>query len=330
MAVISTACTECSIYDILTVQRLKDTTLAGVDLTDDDNNPLPDIMFEQAIRSAVQMLEADIGIQVERFSFKGERKDSMVGEGPWWFTRLNRRQVISVDRFQMRYGNFDPIDVPISWINLIKPLTGQLNIVPSQESLGSFLFYREGALIFAGWGLHGYPMVPGYFSFDYTAGFDCRCGTVTIPNTENGFVVEFPTPVLDKYNVTLSIDTANGAAEARVISKSNDGMTIIVNTPPSTGDAVISYTLTTMPDSFLQAASIVAAMTPLDTAGDLIMGAGIASTSISVDALQQTINSTASPTNSGYGARILSQRRQLKELVASLKARYRVMQLGYV
>ena len=330
MAVIANVCTECSIYDILTVQRLKDTLLAGVDLTDDNGDPLPDIMFEQSIRSSVQMLESDLGIQAERFSFKGERKDSMVGEGPWWFTQLNRRQVISVDKFQMKYGNFDPVDVPISWIDLIRPVAGQLNIVPSQESLGSFLFYREGALVFAGWGLHGYPMVPGYFKFDYTAGFDCRCGTVTIPNTENGFVVTFDTPVLDRYNVNLVVEVANGASGARVVSRSNDGMTIVVTTPPSTGDAVISYTLTTMPDSFVQAAGIIAAMTPLDTAGDLIMGAGIASTSISMDALQQTINSTASPTNSGYGARILSQRRQLKSLVASLKARYRVMQLGYV
>ncbi len=330
MAVIANICTQCSIYDILTVQLLKDTVLAGVDLTDDQDTPLPDVLFEQGIQAGVRTLESELGIQVEPFTFKKEQHDSVVGSDPFWFTQLNHRPIISVANLDLKYGTYVPVKIPDSWINVIRPTHGQLNIIPSQEGIGSFFTYRPGALVLAGWGTPGYPIMPGYFSYDYTAGFDCRCGQATIPDGENAVTVTFGTPILDDYDAVLTLSTANGAANPRVISRSNDDMTIAVTTPPAGGDAIIDFTVTTMPKNFVQAAAILAAMSPLDTAGDLILGAGIASKSISMDALQQTINSTSSPTNSGYGARMLSQRRQLKQHVSALKARYRVMQLGWV
>lgn len=66
----------------------------------------------------------------------------------------------------------------------------------------------------------------------------------------------------------------------------------------------------------------LAAMLPLDTAGDLIAGAGIASYSTSMDGLSESVSTTSSATNSGYGARILSYQNQLKTNIAALKKRY--------
>lgn len=66
-----------------------------------------------------------------------------------------------------------------------------------------------------------------------------------------------------------------------------------------------------------------AATLPLDTAGDLIAGAGIASKSIGQDGLSQSLSTTASATNAGYGARILSYQKRLPAIEQSLRAKYR-------
>ncbi len=72
----------------------------------------------------------------------------------------------------------------------------------------------------------------------------------------------------------------------------------------------------------------MSAMLPLDTAGDLIVGAGIAAFRLGVDGLTQEINTTSSATNSGYGARMLSYKDQLKRAVNQLRSKYTSTKLG--
>lgn len=76
------------------------------------------------------------------------------------------------------------------------------------------------------------------------------------------------------------------------------------------------------PAAIKMAIGQLAAMLPLDTAGDLIAGAGIASYSTSMDGLSESVGTTSSATNSGYGARILSYQNQFKMNIAALKKRY--------
>ena len=59
-----------------------------------------------------------------------------------------------------------------------------------------------------------------------------------------------------------------------------------------------------------------------DIAGDLVAGAGIASLSISVPGLSQSIGTTSSATNSGYGARIKSYQEQIKKALPNLRRFY--------
>ncbi len=54
-----------------------------------------------------------------------------------------------------------------------------------------------------------------------------------------------------------------------------------------------------------------AAFGPLNIAGDLLGGAGVASQSISIDGLSQSIATTSSPSFSGYGARLLNYAKDL-------------------
>lgn len=59
-----------------------------------------------------------------------------------------------------------------------------------------------------------------------------------------------------------------------------------------------------MPMDLINLTGKLATFGPLGIAGDLILGAGIAAQSIGVDGLSQSISSTSSATNAGYGARI--------------------------
>jgi hypothetical protein len=78
------------------------------------------------------------------------------------------------------------------------------------------------------------------------------------------------------------------------------------------------------PAEILDLISLYSCLLPLDTAGDLIAGAGISSKSISMDGLSTSLNTTSSATNSGYGSRIISYRKRADELLAQLQRKYRV------
>ena len=61
--------------------------------------------------------------------------------------------------------------------------------------------------------------------------------------------------------------------------------------------------------------------------GDLILGAGIASQSIGIDGLSQSISSTASATSAGYGARVLGYLKDLEKSYPKLKSHYKGMMM---
>lgn len=66
-----------------------------------------------------------------------------------------------------------------------------------------------------------------------------------------------------------------------------------------------------------------AAFGPLNIAGDLLGGAGIASQSVSIDGLSQNFNTTSSSTSAGYGARLLQYSKELSEQLKTLKEYYK-------
>lgn len=74
-----------------------------------------------------------------------------------------------------------------------------------------------------------------------------------------------------------------------------------------------------VPNNLKEIIGMKAAMGPLNIAGDLIAGAGIASKSISLDGLSQSVSTTSSATNSGYGARIGQYEKQIKDMLMDLK-----------
>lgn len=77
-----------------------------------------------------------------------------------------------------------------------------------------------------------------------------------------------------------------------------------------------------VPADILDAIGMKAAIQIFNIAGDLIAGAGIANTSISIPGLSQSVGTTSSATNSGYGARIGQYEKQLKEMLPNLRRFY--------
>jgi hypothetical protein len=77
-----------------------------------------------------------------------------------------------------------------------------------------------------------------------------------------------------------------------------------------------------IPTNIKEVIGMKAALGPLNIAGDLIAGAGIASKSLSIDGLSQSIGTTSSATNSGYGARIIQYNKEIEERIKKLKTYY--------
>lgn len=66
----------------------------------------------------------------------------------------------------------------------------------------------------------------------------------------------------------------------------------------------------------------VAAFGPLNIAGDLLGGAGIASQSIGIDGLSQSFNTTSSATSAGFGARLIQYNKEIKDQIPTLYRHY--------
>jgi hypothetical protein len=86
---------------------------------------------------------------------------------------------------------------------------------------------------------------------------------------------------------------------------------------------ITGWDIDQMPMDLINVVGMVASFGPLGIAGDLILGsAGIASQSLSIDGLSQSISTTASATSAGYGARLIQYEKQIKETTGRLKLVY--------
>ena len=82
------------------------------------------------------------------------------------------------------------------------------------------------------------------------------------------------------------------------------------------------FALGTIPAEIKHVIAMKASLGPLDIAGDLLLGAGIASLSVGIDGVHQSISSTSSATNAGYGARVKRYEAELKARLPGLKRKW--------
>jgi len=82
-----------------------------------------------------------------------------------------------------------------------------------------------------------------------------------------------------------------------------------------------------LPYDLLEIIGKTAAINVFNQLGDIILGAGIASQSISLDAISQSISSTASATSAGFGARIITYQKEIAESLKQLRGVYKGISL---
>jgi len=83
-----------------------------------------------------------------------------------------------------------------------------------------------------------------------------------------------------------------------------------------------------VPPRIGKAIALTAAIDNLNKAGEMIIGSGIASQSISIGGLSQSVSTTSSATNAGHGALILEYRKTLKEMLPAIRRQYHGVGIG--
>jgi hypothetical protein len=318
-----------SIYDVITKEWLQNTFLMGVDLTLDDGSPFSDMAFKLAVETSIRHIEQDIGINIVPFSTVQEKHDAeLQNRLSYWPFRLDCRPLISLDQIRIRLGSFQPVEIPNSWARIVAPMHGQLHLIPSQESISSY-FFQSGMPILGNFNIYyeAKSYIPGYFEFSYTAGFESRKGSVTIPAGQTEARVTLSPMVLMKYSVTLTPPTG---VTAKTFAFGQEGFSVSIPQARSE-DTTITYFLDTLPSNIKHMIGLKSACNfILQVAGDLILGAGIASSSIGIDGLSQSIQTTSSAMYSGYSSRIDYYEKQYEALRAAVKAEYRITSFGAI
>lgn len=315
-----------AIRDLITPDFIRNVYAAGVDLRLDDGSPFPDELFEQAIDSAVATIEAELSIVIDPFFVKGERHDAIVEHKDAFYPfMLDHRPVRAVNNLEITLGNYAPVVMPKEWAVVSSAQAGQIHLIPTSTTIGSF-FFRSGIPLLFGDVFSPYRFVPSYFAVDYQAGFYFEEGQATIPVGESSVEVEFSAPTSgDRVYFALNVDVDGGGSNVKVRQSGTNSFTISAKVPPTTADMEVSWIAHTVDPLLVKAIGLIAAITPLDVAGDLIAGAGIANFSVGVDGLSQSIGTTASATSAGYGARIISFQKQLAEAMQTLRGKYRMI-----
>lgn len=180
--------------------------------------------------------------------------------------------------------------------------------------------------------LHGYRRndfsILMYQTLDWIPVLSVEQVRLVVPTPDSGVSVVFPpewvVTDLDSGIMNIIPSVVNGVVfntqQATLIQPWLTG-----RLPYLPGVFQIDYTagFRSIPPAVRHLVGMTAAIGPLNVLGDLILGPGVAAQQISMDGLSQQIKSTASATNSGYGARIRQYEREIEELTRELRDKYR-------
>lgn len=132
-------------------------------------------------------------------------------------------------------------------------------------------------------------------------------------------------PQLGQFGGTLAIDKAYTLAP----------ILLAVRYAPHLFEITYRAGMREVDEDLADAIGMIAAIQVFNIFGDLVIGAGIASLTISVDGISQSIGTTSSAENAAYSARILMYKRELyghgegkPGLLHVLKARWRGVTMG--
>lgn len=151
--------------------------------------------------------------------------------------------------------------------------------------------------------------------------------TAQYPSGQN--IVEYPTEWLrlNKESGQVQIVPTAGTLSEVMIGEGGSFLPAVYNGMPYLPQLwSVQYTAGfeagKVPRNIIDVIGMFASLGPFNIFGDLIAGAGIATLSLSMDGLSQSIGTTSSATNAGYGARIIQYLKQIKEQIPILRRYY--------
>lgn len=335
---------------------LLETYLFGLDLTDDKGNPYPDSMWEEAGSTAIEWLETNLDVVViDRQRDLVERQDYEVNAWEQWqWVQLDRAPIRRVSKVEYVYGgDRDPtkvVEVPLPWVRVSDEDAGQVQIIPNTGTMGAaFAQLFGGSLVWLNVATAGArARIPGFYRVTYRAGWYGGYYAPGLPTAELTHVP--PAGVEINGPIVVKLSAASGQAGTAVVVMGTDAVTGLPATETLTfgaarvkletereWSALTSVELSVpgsaetwavecphaIPRDVLHLGGMYATMWALNPAGDMIAGAGIASKSIGVDGLSQSISTTASATNAGYGSRLIQYWNDIKRQLPALRAKYR-------
>lgn len=239
-------------WNAVSVSSIKNKYLFGIDLSDNEGNPLPEELLIHYLNSAVEYIQNLLDITISETEFT-ERHDYIRNDYQnWGFIQLDHNPVKEVKRLTLMYGDKRSVEIPLDWIQLDK-LTGQITLFPSAGSANSLIIGQTGMLF----GFQSqWDYAPSLWEVEYVAGFD-----------EN-----------DK---SLPL----GLLTEAIYKRASEGI--------------------------------------LNVWGDLIIGAGIASQSVSIDGVSQSIGTTQSAMYGGASARVQEYANDLNDhLIPALRQKF--------
>lgn len=130
----------------------------------------------------------------------------------------------------------------------------------------------------------------------------------------------------------INLIPSSGSLSSIIIGAGGAFLPLLYGTVDHIPDIIkITYTAgfdaNTIPANIKDIIGMKAALGPLNIAGDLIAGAGVASKSISIDGVSQSINTTASAMYTGYGAKMEYYQKEIKEQMIRLRRYYEGIQM---
>lgn len=306
--------------DILTVDWLKENYLAGIQLTDASGVALPDPIFVESIKAAVRSLEAICSINIMPIKVKSERQDLYITDNQtFWMRGTYKRPLTAISRATLRVGAIEVLNFPMSWLYELDADSGTFCVIPTTDKLEVISHYMVA--LYAGYT----PLLPGGMELDYTAGILLLEGSAVVPIGDT--TATFPigqTILTTDYDVSFSLVNPAPADAGIVVSlgaQGNDDFDVSLSAAP-TAPLTVRWVMTGMPADMKRVLGLMASLYPLMVAGTTLVGEGIASKSISVDGLSQSITTTANSETLAYGNRMKAHQAEIDKLLPYLRGRY--------
>lgn len=235
---------------LITPKDMRVRYLFGMNLTDEQGNPMPDEVLQQQINAAVSWLEHSLDIIILQTRFLERYDYRQQDYTNFNFLQLKKRPISELISLKAKFpANRELVDYPSEWF-VVEKEAAQIQLSPVEGSFSGLIITQGGSYVPLIYGVRSYW--PHLFEVEYVAGFDA------------------------------------------------DQIPAIIN----------------------EVVGIQATIRTLEIMGELILGPGISSETVSLDGASASKQTTASAMFSAYSARIESYRKSLTEYTKAIKHYY--------